>query len=148
MIKDRIFKLIIFYFFSFLISVAFMFLPWEYENEFILGVEIIFLIPLFTLYICFIIASSVLYLIYHLYPKQSKILYMVGFGLGLGGSVFGAISGIFGIYYFFIGIRRNGVFLLGSCLYWLWDAILTILCPLIFVKNRHISPKTVPVIDL
>ncbi len=129
-----------------------MFLPWSYEfrNFFgtvYLGMEIIHLIPLFVITTCSMISSSVLYNVYYYYDS-SKAVYFVGFGVGLGGTVLGMVTGIFGIYYFFVGIRNHGVFLYGSALYWSWDALQVIFCTLILVNIRRALTHGVPITHL
>ena len=137
------------YFLSFIASIIFFFLPWRIEvGELIyLGVETIYLLPLFIINLSFMIPSIVLFFIYYIY-ENSKIVYIVGFSLGIAGEVIGVITGVFGIYSFFIGIRAFGVVLLGSSLYWLTIAIIIILNALIFVNFRLEKSKTVPVTDL
>ena len=147
--NKKIFRLNIIYLIIFCLSVAFLFLPWSYELGFVyLGVEILHLFPLLILTICFFTTSAILYFVHNIYSSSRKILYIVGFGLGLSGSTLGMISGIFGIYYCYYGLRRMGVFLWGSCLYWALDALLLISCILIFKNNLEFSSKPIPVVDL
>ena len=138
----------IIYFLSFVASIIFFFLPWRIEIGFIyLGVETLHLLPLFIINLSFMIPSIVLFFDYYIY-ENTKIIYMVGFGVGIAGCVLGVITGVFGIYYFFIGIRAFGVVLLGSCLYWLMILITIIFDGLILVNFHQEKNKTVPVTDL
>jgi hypothetical protein len=75
-------------------------------------------------------------------------VYIVGFALGIAGSVLSTISAIFGIYYFYAGIRGEGFLLLGSGIYWVWVALIVIFCVLLFVNNRRGISKEVPITDL
>ena len=146
--NDKIFKLNVIYTGLIILSVMFLFLPWSRElateN---LGVEIVYLIPLFIIALCFLASSSILYLNYHIYSTH-RVVYMVGFGLGLTGNVFSAISGTFGIYFSYVALRTQGVLLLGSGFYWLLAALLLIFCIIIFVNNRRDLSENVPVTDL
>jgi len=147
--NKKVFKLNIIYSIIFGLSVALLFLPWSYELGIVyLGVEIIYLLPLFILTICLFTTSAILYFVHNIYSSSKKILYRVGFALGLSGSTLGMISGMFGIYYCYYGLRRNGIFLLGSCIFWALDALLVISCIIIFKNNRELSSRPLPVVDL
>ncbi|MHA1380054.1 MAG: hypothetical protein ACTSRG_16910 [Candidatus Helarchaeota archaeon] len=146
--NDKIFKYNIIYFCSIVGSIILMFFPWRIEYSYISpGVEILHLIPLFVINICFLVASSVLYFVHYLY-ETNKVIYIVGFGLGIAGTVLGTISGIFGIYYFYTGLKVKGDFLAGSAFYWQFVAVILIFCVLLFVNNRRSIIQNVPITDL
>ncbi|MFX0134770.1 MAG: hypothetical protein ACFFDN_14105 [Candidatus Hodarchaeota archaeon] len=146
--NDKIFKYNITYFCLFIGSIIFMFPPWMIEYGYVYpGVEILHLIPLFIISICFLLTSSILNFVYYLYDTN-RVVYIVGFALGIAGSVLSTISGIFGIYYFYTGLRSQGFFLLGSGIYWVWVALIVLVCILLFVNNRRGTSPKVPITDL
>ncbi len=129
-------------------SIIFMFLPWMIEYGSVYpGVEILHLLPLFIITICFIVTSSILHFVFYIYDT-SRVVYIVGFALGIAGTVLGTISGIFGIYYFYTGLRVEGFLLLGSGIYWLWVALIVLICVLLFVNNRRGKSEKLPITDL
>ena len=146
--NDKIFKYNITYFCLIIGSVIFMFLPWMIEYGYVYpGVEILHLLPLFVITICFVVTSSILNLVFYIYDTH-RAVYIVGFGLGIAGTVLGTISGIFGIYYFYAGLRGEGFLLLGSGIYWVLVALISIICILLYVNNRRGKTEKVPITDL
>ncbi|NVM03236.1 MAG: hypothetical protein HWN67_12925 [Candidatus Helarchaeota archaeon] len=146
--NDKIFKYNIVYFILIIGSIIFMFLPWMVEYGYVYpGVEILHLIPLFIITICFLVTSSILNFVYYYYDTN-RVVYIVGFGLGIAGTVLGTISGIFGIYYFYAGLRGEGFLLLGSGIYWVLVALILLTCVLLFVNNRRGKSQEVPITDL
>ena len=146
--NSKILNYCVMYFLAFITSAIFLFLPWRIQNGVIfLGVETIHLLSLFIINIGFMIPSIILYFIYYTY-ENTKIAYIVGFGVGIAGEVLGVIIGVFGIYYSFIGIRAFGIMLLGSAIYWIIIAIIIVINALILVNFHKEKTKTVPITDL
>ncbi|MHA1298218.1 MAG: hypothetical protein ACTSO9_02110 [Candidatus Helarchaeota archaeon] len=145
---DKIFKYNFAYCCLIVVSAVFTFLPWRIESGYICpGVEILHLIPLFVITICFLTSSAVLYMVYYLYNSH-RAVYIIAFSLGIAGTVIGTISGIFGLYYFYVSLRVQGILMIGSAAYWVWIALILLICVLLLVNLRRGTSQNIPITDL